>query len=78
MATLSQLIAWRDEAESALHALLTGQQAVEVQDQNLERVQYTRVNVAELRKYIGDLNNQIAALQGGSVAEAYGPLRPFF
>lgn len=63
----------RDEAENALHALLTGSQAVEIQDQNLERITYTRASVGELRKYIADLAAQIAAMSGGSNASAYGP-----
>lgn len=78
MATLAQLQTRRDEAESALHALLTGASVVEVVDQNLEKVQYSRINVAELRKYIADLNAQIAAMQGNSNAAAYGPMRVWF
>jgi hypothetical protein len=77
MASLSQLQTWLTEAEIALHKLATGQSVLIAVDQNGERVEYTRANMAELRKYIGDLQAQIAAA-GGTRAAAVGPMRPYF
>jgi hypothetical protein len=79
MATCEQLTAWLSEAEAALHKINVEGQVVELQDQNLERVAYSRVNVDKLLKYIGWLTQQKATVCGtGSLAANYGPLRPFF
>lgn len=42
------------EAKSALHALLTGQQMVEV-GYGERRVKYTQTNITQLRSYIAEL-----------------------
>lgn len=57
MATLSAA-ARLEEAEDALHLLLTGTQEVEIQyDQT--RVKYTQANIDELRRYIALLKGEI-------------------
>lgn len=67
--TDSELLA---EAKTALHKLLTGRQAAEFRDQNGEMVRYTRANLAELRRYITELEARV------SPPTVSGPLRPFF
>jgi len=49
-----------EEAQEALHALLTGTQAVSVHDQNGERVEYRPVSRADLQRYVADLEAQVA------------------
>lgn len=47
-----------EEAEDALHLLLTGTQEVQVQyDQTL--VRYTQADIAELRQYISQLKGEV-------------------
>lgn len=46
------------EAQTALHELLTGRKTVSIQTE-LERVTFTQANVAELRAYIRDLEQQL-------------------
>lgn len=48
------------EAEEAYHALMLGQSAREITDQNGERVTFTATNAARLAAYIEYLKNQIA------------------
>jgi len=79
VASCEQLNTWLSEAQAALHDIVIGGKIVEVQDQNLERVSYSRANVDQLRKYIAELTSQIATQCGAqTLAAAYGPLRPFF
>lgn len=47
------------QAQAALHALLTGQQMVEV-DYNGRRVKFTPATVNNLRAYISELQARIA------------------
>ncbi|MBJ3775674.1 gpW family head-tail joining protein [Acuticoccus mangrovi] len=49
-----------EEAQEALHQLLTGTQAVAVTDQNGERVEYRPTNRAALERYVADLEAQLA------------------
>ncbi|RWR45102.1 hypothetical protein EOW65_17305 [Sinirhodobacter ferrireducens] len=49
-----------EEAQEALHQLLTGTQAVAVTDQNGERVEYRPANRAALERYVADLEAQLA------------------
>lgn len=57
MATLSAA-ARLEEAEDALHLLLTGTQEVRIQYDNTS-VQYTQANIAELRLYIATLKGEV-------------------
>lgn len=47
-----------EEAEAALHALLTGKRSVEV-GYGDTRVKFTDTNIGELRRYIGELRAAI-------------------
>ncbi len=79
MASCLQLATWLSEAEQALHDVTVGGKIVEIQDQNLEKLTYSRANVGALRQYVADLRATIATQCGGkSLAQSYGPLRPFF
>lgn len=80
MATCEQLNTWLTEAEQALHDITTGNKVVEIQDQNFERVAYSRANIGELRKYVAQLRQTIAQQcgVGQSLAASYGPLNPYF
>ena len=49
-----------EEAQEALHQLLTGTAAVSVTDQNGERVIYQPANRAALERYVADLTAQLA------------------
>lgn len=59
------------EAEDAYHALLTGESARVVVDQNGQRVEYTAANRGALAVYIAQLKDEIAGTTTGSNA----PLR---
>lgn len=48
------------EAEDALHALLLGQQARVITDQNGERVEFNAANRSALIAYIARLKHEIA------------------
>lgn len=61
------------EAQTALHALLTGTSVVEVRDSTGESVRFTQVNSARLQAYIRDLQAEIAGL-----SPAVRPMRPIF
>lgn len=61
MATDPVVLATRiAEAETALHQLATGKQAVTVVDQNGERVEFNRTSMDKLRAYIADLRAQLS------------------
>ena len=49
-----------EEAQDALHQLLTGTQAVSVTDQNGEKVEYRPVSRTDLQRYVADLEAQLA------------------
>lgn len=68
MATVAEKLA---EAEAEYHALLTGNKARVVVDQNGERVEFTAANAARLGQYIEALRKQL-----GSTGT--GPMRVFF
>lgn len=55
------------EAREALHRLLTGSSVEELQDQNGERVRYSRPSIPRLRSYIAELE--------GEMGQTGGPLR---
>lgn len=61
------------EAKEALHAILTGQAVVRVQDQSGESITYSPANVNRLRAYIRELEAELA----GTVVPT-GPIRPMF
>ena len=52
------------EAEVAYHQLLTGGQRASVSFGPSKSVSYTQANIAELRRYINDLKDQIKTLEG--------------
>lgn len=49
-----------EEAQEALHQLLTGTQAVSVTDQNGERIEFRPVSRNDLQRYVADLEAQVA------------------
>ena len=65
MADINQLKTWLLEAQLALHKLMTGQKEVTVEFGTNRRVTYTEVKIGDLRRYISELENQIAGLEGG-------------
>lgn len=69
--TLAEQLA---DAKAAYHELLVGRSARVFVDQNGERVEYTAANRADLRKYIQELEAEIA----GKGLFSGGPLRPVF
>lgn len=48
------------EAETALHALMTGRAVVTITDENGESVTYTRAKTSDLQVYIRDLQTLVA------------------
>ena len=58
MATQADL----DAARAALHDLMTGKRVATVQ-QDSRRVEFTATSVADLKKYIADLESQIGISQ---------------
>lgn len=66
-----------DDAVEKYHLLLTGQTAVEFQDQNGERVRYTAANSARLLAYIGTLAAALG-INNPFVPVARPPLRFHF
>lgn len=73
--TLNQRL---EEARKAYHALLLGEQAREIVDQNGERVTFTATNRDALRSYIMDLERQVAACGSASGTPSRGPMIPVF
>jgi hypothetical protein len=59
-----------NDAEKALHDLLTGSSAAEITDQNGEKIRYRPIDITKLNAYIADLKAQIA----GTVRNV-GPMR---
>lgn len=64
------------EAEVALHALLTGSKEQTVSFGSGKSVGYTQTNIAELRRYINELKDEIAAAEG--TGQKRGPIRFIF
>lgn len=62
---LETLATWLTEAQTAYHALNTGTQTVSVGTGDT-RVTFTAAQVADLRRYISDLQAAIAALAAGA------------
>lgn len=62
-----------DEAEAALHALLTGKAVTRFRDQNGETVEYTSANRAQLSTYIESLRRQLGVSTVG-----LAPMEPWF
>jgi hypothetical protein len=61
------------EAEMALHALLTGSKEQSVSFGAGKSVAYTQANIAELRRYINELKDEIGAAEG--TRQKRGPIR---
>lgn len=68
---------WLAEAELALHRLLTGTAEQTVQFGSGKSVTYTAANINQLKAYIADLKNQVAACDG-QVQSRRGPVRFVF
>lgn len=64
------------QAELALHNLLTGKLEESVQFGSGKSVKYTSANLSELRRYINELKDEIAACEGS--AKPRGPIRFIF
>lgn len=63
MADLDTLLARLAEAEGALHQLSLGKKSAAVSYEGKSNT-FTQANINDLRAYITDLKNQIAALTG--------------
>jgi carbamate kinase len=72
---LNQLKTFLLEAQLALHKLMTGTKEVTVEFGQNRRVTYSEVNVSQLRRYITELESQIAVAEGG---RARGPIYQVF
>jgi len=64
MADLATLQTRLEQAEEALHALRIGDLAAKVRGPDGRSIEYTAGTAGDLRAYIGELKNQIAALLG--------------
>lgn len=64
MATLQQLQLWLTEAETALHKLEIGAALVSVGVNGVHQVNYTPASVHQLRRYVAQLKDQVAAATG--------------
>lgn len=62
---LETLATWLSEAQTAYHALNTGTQTVSVGTGDT-RVSFTAAQVADLKRYIADLQAAITALSTGA------------
>ncbi len=62
---LTTLQTWLSEAQTAYHALNTGQQVVSL-SQGTTSLSFTAAQVPQLRKYIADLQGAINALTGST------------
>jgi hypothetical protein len=51
-----------DQAKEAKHKLATGQLARVFMDQNGERVEFTTTNMAQLDRYIAELQSEIGGI----------------
>lgn len=70
---------WLAEAELALHRLLTGQQAVEIDFGPSKGVKYTQANVDDLRAYVSQLRREVAECDGtAATTPRRGPVRFVF
>lgn len=64
------LATWLAEAQTALHALATGQQTVSV-GMGDKKVTYTPADVDKLKRHIRELQTAIAVLAGTSTPTPY-------
>lgn len=62
---IAQLKTFLLEAQLALHKLMTGTKEVTVEFGQNRRVTYSEINIAQLRRYITELESQIAVAEGG-------------
>lgn len=60
-----------EEAEKAYHSLVLGKAAVEITDQNGEKVVYNRTNRAALSQYIESLKQQLGQTTANYPARVY-------
>ena len=60
-----------EEAEKAYHSLVLGKSAVEITDQNGEKVVYNRANRAALSQYIEFLKKQLGQTAANYPARVY-------
>ena len=69
MADLTTLQTRLDQAETALHKLMTGSlvEHIQADARTGAAVRYTPAQVPALQRYIASLKNQIAVASGGSV-----------
>ena len=67
---LETLALWLSEAQTAYHALNTGTQTVSVGTGDT-RVTFTAAQVADLRRYITDLQAAIASFGGASPRKGF-------
>lgn len=65
MATCSQLQTWLTAAETAMHQVAIGSK-VEVTQYGTKSITYTRANLGELKRYVAELRDQVAACTGDS------------
>jgi len=75
MADVNQLKTFLLEAQLALHKLMTGAKEVSVDFGQNRRVTYQEINIPQLRRYIGELESQIAIAEGG---RGRGPIYQVF
>ena len=61
-----------DEARAAYHSLMIGRRAVIIHDQNGEQIEYNRVSISALAKYIRDLEAKLAEEQGKPIPRGPG------
>jgi carbamate kinase len=61
---INQLKGFLLEAQLALHKLMTGAKEVTVEFGTQRRVTFNEVKISDLRRYISELEGQIAALEG--------------
>lgn len=67
MATAQEIIAQKlkiSEAESALHRLLLGDKEVRVTFGQSRSTQWNEAKIPELRRYINELKDQLAIMEG--------------
>lgn len=69
----AELLAKLADAEKAYHALMLGQQARVVVDQNGERVEFTAANKSGLYGYIMSLRSALGLLKPGCGYPSGGP-----
>ena len=69
MTTIEVLRQRKREAEAALHALVTGENAVLVWVDGVTRTQFQEIDAAKLEAYIARLEREIAAAEATGAGE---------